>query len=71
DVSVVGFDDIELASAVEPELTTVHVPHRRMGRAAAKAVLRLRNGGEPPSEPILFETSIVERGSLGDAPGAG
>ncbi|MEO0361968.1 MAG: substrate-binding domain-containing protein, partial [Pseudomonadota bacterium] len=47
DVSVVGFDDIELASAVEPELTTVHVPHRRMGRAAAKAVLRLRNGGEP------------------------
>ena len=32
DVSITGFDDIELARIVTPALTTVQVPHREMGR---------------------------------------
>ena len=35
DISITGFDDIELARIVSPQLTTVHVPHREMGRLAA------------------------------------
>lgn len=35
DLSITGFDDIELAQIVTPALTTVHVPHREMGRKAA------------------------------------
>ena len=35
DLSITGFDDIELARIVSPELTTVHVPHREMGQHAA------------------------------------
>jgi LacI family transcriptional regulator len=41
DVSVTGFDDIELARYVFPALTTVHVPHRSMGRIAAQNLVDL------------------------------
>ena len=65
DMSIVGFDDIDLAEAVEPGLTTVHVPHRRMGREAAHLIMRMvRN--EQPGESIRISTSIVERASLAD-----
>jgi len=67
DVSVVGFDDIELAIAVEPEITTVRVPHRRMGKAAAEFLLRMV-GSADPGESIEFDTGIVERASLAAPP---
>ncbi|MEO0357614.1 MAG: LacI family DNA-binding transcriptional regulator [Pseudomonadota bacterium] len=41
DVSVTGFDDIEIASIVTPKLTTVHVPHRHMGSLAAQELINL------------------------------
>lgn len=41
DISVTGFDDIELAKHVYPALTTVHVPHRQMGRIAAESLINL------------------------------
>jgi LacI family transcriptional regulator len=63
-VSIVGFDNIDLAAVIEPGLTTVHVPHRRMGAEAARALIRLRNG-EVPGADVLFDTRIVQRGSLG------
>lgn len=44
DVSITGFDDIELASVANPALTTVHVPHREMGREAARMLLRMASG---------------------------
>jgi LacI family transcriptional regulator len=42
EVSLVGFDNLEVASLVMPELTTIDVPARDMGAAAAEALLRLR-----------------------------
>ncbi len=64
DISVTGFDDIELAAVAEPGLTTVHVPHRRMGVAAAKALLLMRDGATDFRGSEL-ETRVVIRGSLG------
>jgi LacI family transcriptional regulator len=66
-VSITGFDDIDLALAVQPQLTTVHVPHRRMGHAAANLLLDLCSG-KAVRHSIQFETVIVERGSLAKAP---
>ena len=63
DVSVIGFDDIDLALVVDPPLTTVHVPHRRMGKAAASLLLQLR-ARERDVRNVVFETTLVERGSL-------
>ena len=63
DLSVVGFDDIDLALAVDPPLTTVHAPHRRMGHAAARMLLSL-SGIASAETRISFSTEIIERGSL-------
>ncbi|MFT4728888.1 MAG: LacI family transcriptional regulator [Granulosicoccus sp.] len=63
DVSVTGFDDISLASAVSPPLTTVRVPQRRMGKMAAKLLMELLSSGvRPPS--IEFATEVILRESL-------
>jgi len=66
DVSITGFDDIELAKVVTPALTTVHVPHRRMGHAAARLLLDLRDG-KVQHRSIELDTLVVERDSLGPA----
>lgn len=63
DLSIVGFDDIELSRLLDPPLTTVHVPHRRMGQRAAQLLLKLREP-EAVLESAVFEAQIVERGSL-------
>lgn len=67
DVSIVGFDDLEIASHLQPALTTVHVPAESMWRRAADHVLALLDGKEPPT-PTEIEVSLVVRGSTGPAP---
>ena len=69
EVSVTGFDDIDLALVLDPALTTVQVPHRRMGEAAASLLLRLR-AREQDARSVVFETALIERGSLAP-PGPG
>ena len=63
DVSVIGFDDIELAQVAYPPLTTIHVPHREMGQKAARALSRLLLEGIP-LEPTLLKTTLVYRNTL-------
>ncbi|MFE4799371.1 LacI family DNA-binding transcriptional regulator [Streptomyces sp. NPDC056708] len=46
DVSVVGYDDIPLASQLTPQLTTVHVPYEEMGHVALRAAADWRSGGD-------------------------
>lgn len=70
DVSITGFDDIELAEIVMPALTTVHVPHREMGRRAARKLLSL-SAGEEPGPSIELPTTLQWRDSLGPAPTTG
>lgn len=65
-VSVVGFDNVELARVVNPGLTTVHVPHRRIGREAARILLEMI-GGERGPQRVQLETRLVERQSLASA----
>ena len=67
DVSVVGFDDIDLAAVTDPPLTTMHVPHRRMGKAAADVLLAIR-GGSDTATSIKFKPERVMRGSLAGPP---
>lgn len=66
DVSIIGFDDIELAQIAYPALTTVHVPHREMGRRAAIALVNLVKDGTP-IEAVELKARPVFRDTLGPA----
>ncbi|WP_187445402.1 LacI family DNA-binding transcriptional regulator [Bacillus infantis] len=49
DISIAGFDDIELATLVRPQLTTVRVDFEAMGSKAMEALLQ--NIGQPGTAP--------------------
>lgn len=66
DVSITGFDDIELAQVSTPALTTVHVPHREMGRKAATLLVDQLDG-RTGHELIELQTRIVMRETLAAA----
>ncbi len=63
DISITGFDDIELAQVVEPPLTTVHVPHSKMGQRAAQVLVEAITSGKPGTGEFL-DTFICERNTL-------
>ncbi|MBT9332223.1 LacI family DNA-binding transcriptional regulator [Paracidobacterium acidisoli] len=65
DVSVVGFDDIPLAAAVHPGLTTVRQPLKEMGRIAAATLLSAIRGANGQTLPasIRVEPELVIRRS--------
>ncbi|MEU6313827.1 LacI family DNA-binding transcriptional regulator [Streptomyces sp. NPDC047014] len=66
DLSVTGFDDLALATAVDPELTTVHLPAERVGEQGMTALLAVLDG-TPWTAPDL-PVRLVTRGSSGPAP---
>jgi LacI family transcriptional regulator len=64
DLSIVGFDNMDLAGAMHPGLTTVHIPTQDLGRLSAQAVLSLLANRQVPMRTILAHKLIV-RGSTG------
>ncbi|MFD9700908.1 LacI family DNA-binding transcriptional regulator [Lentzea sp. NPDC059081] len=65
DLSVVGFDDIDLAEACWPRLTTVRQPLQEMGRIAVAQLMRVLDGHSPEALHIELATSLVVRDSTG------
>lgn len=63
DLSVVGFDDIPLASYVVPALTTIAQPIYVMGETAAHILLHHMLNDEQPVETIRLEARLVVRKS--------
>lgn len=59
DVSIVGFDNLPLAEHLRPALTTVHVPSRRMGQAAADFVLSAIAGTQDQNSIPLPTTLMI------------
>jgi LacI family transcriptional regulator len=66
DLSVVGFDNLELISgALRPGLTTVELPHFEMGRLAAERLIeRVESEDELPPEKVAIVGDIYVRGSI-------
>ncbi|MCA9797587.1 MAG: LacI family DNA-binding transcriptional regulator, partial [Candidatus Eremiobacteraeota bacterium] len=66
ELSIIGFDDIEMASYVRPGLTTFSQPRYEMGRAATEMMMALLAGKTPPA-PARFLGKLVERESVANA----
>jgi len=69
-ISVVGFDDIELAESTNPPLTTVHQPVRGKGETAVRLLLSVIEGRDASPGHRRLETRLVVRSSTGPASGA-
>lgn len=65
DVSVVGFDDVDLAASTDPPLTTVHQPVRGKGETAVLLLLSVIEGRNAAPGHQRLETRLVVRSSTG------
>ncbi|MEV6929983.1 substrate-binding domain-containing protein [Dactylosporangium sp. NPDC051485] len=63
ELSVVGFDDIEVSRATSPMLTTVRQPLAELGRMAVTMLLRMMGGHELDALHVELATELVVRGS--------
>jgi LacI family transcriptional regulator len=68
DLSIVGFDDTDMSAHLDPPLTTIRVPSRRMGEEIARYIIRCLENGEAVCPPPLEAELIVRRST---APPAG
>ncbi|QIB35986.1 LacI family DNA-binding transcriptional regulator [Ancylobacter pratisalsi] len=62
DVSVMGFDDIELVAHMTPALSTIRQPRDAIGRRAASLLLDLI-GGTDTAEDVILPVELVIRAS--------
>jgi LacI family transcriptional regulator len=63
DLSLVGYDDTEVARLASPPLTTVKQPLREMGAVALRTALQLAAGEKVSSHHVELATSLIIRGS--------
>ncbi|HUW15021.1 MAG TPA: LacI family DNA-binding transcriptional regulator [Anaerolineae bacterium] len=68
DVALVGFDDLPLASIVEPALTTIRQPIGRLGATAVEVLLSLleaSNDDGASVQRVILPTELIVRASCG------
>lgn len=63
DISIVGYDDIDLAEYVSPKLTTVSQPVFKMGQVAFKLLLDRINNPHAPAQRVKLPVELVIRDS--------
>jgi LacI family transcriptional regulator len=64
DLSIAGFDDIQLASYITPSLTTVVQPKTEMARTAVRLLLeRMAERSLPARRQVLLPTLVVRESS--------
>lgn len=68
EVSVVGFDDLDLCEYVVPRLTTVSQDITAKATTAVRLLVEAIEKGTRPAEPVTVAVSLVERDSTAAAP---
>lgn len=63
DISIIGHDDIEMASIIRPSLTTIRQPKYKLGQMAARVIIDQINGGNNSGQDVLLKPELVIRES--------
>lgn len=65
DLSIIGFDDIELCNLILPKMTTVKVNKESMGKKAVQRLLWRMTHKNEPVENTIMSVELIERESVG------
>lgn len=65
-ISITGFDDIEMVSLLSPPLTSIHVPIADLAAKTGQSIIAMLQGQAPPRS-ITLPTPLIVRGSTGSA----
>jgi DNA-binding LacI/PurR family transcriptional regulator len=68
DMSVIGFDDIELSAFTQPALTTVRLPRQEIAKVAFRALYDSRGDANAKGAEYTITPTLIERKSTGPAP---
>ncbi len=63
DVSVVGFDNIDLSVMSDPQITTISQPSYNLGFQACGLLLEKIKNADTPDRQIILDTELIVRGS--------
>jgi len=63
DVSIIGFDNIQEAMVITPELTTIHVEKERIAEVAVKTLIDIIENDDPISMKTWIDTRLISRNS--------
>ncbi len=63
DISIIGFDNIEMAAYTHPSLTTIAVPTKELGRFAVKIMLDKLETGRDYAIKVNLPFTLIERES--------
>jgi DNA-binding LacI/PurR family transcriptional regulator len=64
EISIIGFDDLDLAETTNPSLSSVSQSGYQLGTTAARLLLDRRAGDSSPAKHIVLETSLTLRHSV-------
>lgn len=64
DISIIGYDNIELAAFFSPPLTTIHQPKRRVGKTAVEILLERIQDKNHERRIFEMQPEVVERSSV-------
>src|SRR5258708_30756384 len=68
DVSLMGFDDLDLAETTNPSLSSVSQSGYQLGSSAARILLDRLQGDQGPAKHLILETSLKLRHSVAPPP---
>lgn len=66
DLSIIGFDDLEMSVAMDPPLTSIRIPAIQMGKIAAKLLIDTIEGRNTEVVHNILETELIVRQSVAD-----
>lgn len=71
DISLIGFDDIELSAFTQPGLTTVRLSRKEIAKVAFRALYSAKDNALARGSEFIIQPTLVERKSTGPAPQSG